>query len=321
MELESESEQATRVLTFIHCVISFHWGERMRLFQVIFSDSLSYIGLMPGLWAGGGESRPLHLSFHPSLPSFLSVGSDLYSRVCLHAQRVGHTWATELIPILVFHLGQRLYEGVLLGEGKDSQTLSVIKKVTRTSERLVACPYNFSSKLKVKENAMNDYIDGLPWWLSGKESARQCRRRGFHPWCRNIPSAMGPLSLHAPQLLSQKQTNKYIKLFLKTGYIDNRLNLNCLGQTRVCDSLGDKTDISHNVRWIINAQNKREGLKPYEIQEMNFCSGDGDGAMIQAEAMEAGFLQPSTPSGTVCGILFAGLGSESLPAWTVAGDR
>ena len=31
---------------------------------------------------------------------------------------------------------------------------------------------------------------GLPWWLSGKESAcqcLQCRRRGFDPWVRKIP--------------------------------------------------------------------------------------------------------------------------------------
>ena len=28
---------------------------------------------------------------------------------------------------------------------------------------------------------------GLPWWLSGKESACQCRRRGFHPSGRKIP--------------------------------------------------------------------------------------------------------------------------------------
>ena len=27
----------------------------------------------------------------------------------------------------------------------------------------------------------------LPWWLSGKESACQCRRRGFDPWGRKIP--------------------------------------------------------------------------------------------------------------------------------------
>ena len=28
---------------------------------------------------------------------------------------------------------------------------------------------------------------GLPWWLSGKESACQCRRCGFNPWVRRIP--------------------------------------------------------------------------------------------------------------------------------------
>ena len=28
---------------------------------------------------------------------------------------------------------------------------------------------------------------GLPWWRSGKESACQCRRRGFDPWVRKIP--------------------------------------------------------------------------------------------------------------------------------------
>ena len=27
----------------------------------------------------------------------------------------------------------------------------------------------------------------LPWWLSGKESACQCRRRGFNPWVGKIP--------------------------------------------------------------------------------------------------------------------------------------
>ena len=33
-------------------------------------------------------------------------------------------------------------------------------------------------------------IVGLPWWLSGKQSAHQCRRckrRGFDPWVREIP--------------------------------------------------------------------------------------------------------------------------------------
>ena len=28
---------------------------------------------------------------------------------------------------------------------------------------------------------------GLPWWLSGKESACQCRRCGFDTWAGKIP--------------------------------------------------------------------------------------------------------------------------------------
>ena len=30
-------------------------------------------------------------------------------------------------------------------------------------------------------------ICGLPWWLSGQESACQCRKCGFDPWVRKIP--------------------------------------------------------------------------------------------------------------------------------------
>ena len=28
---------------------------------------------------------------------------------------------------------------------------------------------------------------GLPWWLRGTESTRQCRTRGFDPWVQKIP--------------------------------------------------------------------------------------------------------------------------------------
>ena len=35
---------------------------------------------------------------------------------------------------------------------------------------------------------------GLPWWLSGKESACQCTRRGFDLWSGKIPHAMEQLS-------------------------------------------------------------------------------------------------------------------------------
>ena len=31
------------------------------------------------------------------------------------------------------------------------------------------------------------WLNGFPWWLSGKESACQCRRCGFDPWVRKFP--------------------------------------------------------------------------------------------------------------------------------------
>ena len=35
---------------------------------------------------------------------------------------------------------------------------------------------------------------GLPWWLSEKESACQCRGHGFNSWSRKIPHTVGQLS-------------------------------------------------------------------------------------------------------------------------------
>ena len=37
---------------------------------------------------------------------------------------------------------------------------------------------------------------GLPWWLSGKESTCQCRRRGLDPRSGQIPPAAGQQSLY-----------------------------------------------------------------------------------------------------------------------------
>ena len=37
-------------------------------------------------------------------------------------------------------------------------------------------------------------ISGLPWWLSGKESACQCRRHEFNPQSEKIPHVMEQLS-------------------------------------------------------------------------------------------------------------------------------
>ena len=38
---------------------------------------------------------------------------------------------------------------------------------------------------------------GLPWWLSGKESACQCKGYEFDPWSGKIPHATEQLSQYA----------------------------------------------------------------------------------------------------------------------------
>ena len=41
--------------------------------------------------------------------------------------------------------------------------------------------------LSLKNLGRDNPFNGLPWWLSGKESAYQCRRCGFNPWVGKIP--------------------------------------------------------------------------------------------------------------------------------------
>ena len=54
---------------------------------------------------------------------------------------------------------------------------------------------HFSIRLETLKNKRlkKDRI-GLPWWLSGKVSACQCRRHRFHPWSLKIPHATDQLS-------------------------------------------------------------------------------------------------------------------------------
>ena len=40
---------------------------------------------------------------------------------------------------------------------------------------------------------IKNFPEGLPWWLSAKEFACQCRRHGFNSWCGKIPHALEQL--------------------------------------------------------------------------------------------------------------------------------
>ena len=45
-------------------------------------------------------------------------------------------------------------------------------------------------EVKALKSCCKKSMLGLPWWLSGKESACQCRGHGFDPWSRKIPHTL-----------------------------------------------------------------------------------------------------------------------------------
>ena len=53
----------------------------------------------------------------------------------------------------------------------------------------------------IRGNHFKNTQTGLPWWLSGKEPACQCRRHKFSPWSWKIPHAKSNQA-HEPKLLS-----------------------------------------------------------------------------------------------------------------------
>ena len=56
---------------------------------------------------------------------------------------------------------------------------------------------SFSSFKKKKKNVE---FQGLPWWLSGKETSCRCRRHGFDPWSGKISHATQQLSPYATSI-------------------------------------------------------------------------------------------------------------------------
>ena len=54
-------------------------------------------------------------------------------------------------------------------------------------ERLPSWVHSFFHNVPFSKYSLSIYYMGLPWRLSGKESAFQCRRCRFNPWIRKMP--------------------------------------------------------------------------------------------------------------------------------------
>ena len=80
-------------------------------------------------------------------------------------------------------------------------------------------------------------IPGLPWWLSGKESTCQCRRRGFDPWSGEMPHAAELLSPRAAATAACTPSS----LYSTREALELRLELPLLSATREKACMAMKT--------------------------------------------------------------------------------
>ena len=122
----------------------------------------------PLLLRVSGVSPWLHITNDTQEPSFLFLSVRWASIACCCFNM--HCWSLR----------------------RGSQTPSVWKSskafVTKTKRHA-----------QTRRKYLQKYSWGLPWWLSGKESACQCRKHRFDPWSRKIPHASE--QLWEPQLL------------------------------------------------------------------------------------------------------------------------
>ena len=64
----------------------------------------------------------------------------------------------------------------------------------RVDGKPLCCSFSVAANLKLLQSSSKKEYRGLPWGLSGKESACQCKRHGFDSWSQKIPHASEQLS-------------------------------------------------------------------------------------------------------------------------------
>ena len=135
------------------------------------------------LWVGDAI-QPSHLLSSPSPPALnLSQHQALFPWV---------SSSHEVAKILEFQLQHQSFQWTprtgLLPGGQSWVFIHSENSQMRWLQN------HLGIQMERKENFISFKLSGLPWWLSGKESACKCRRRGFDHRRGKIPRATEQLS-------------------------------------------------------------------------------------------------------------------------------
>ena len=137
------------------------------------------------IWSSRKTFRTSSLSMHFCLFMYFIAYIFLVSRFCTM-----HTWVTvrgENVQTDTSkeQKGQPLTASPLLGSRLGSKILVWEQRWLCHSPSTLA-PWKSWIRFTCWSGIHTVHI-GIPWWLSGKESARQCRRHGLDPWFGKVP--------------------------------------------------------------------------------------------------------------------------------------
>ena len=171
----------------------------------VFSNESTLCMRWPKYWSLSLSISPSNE--HPGLVSFrmdwldlLAVQGTHKSLLQHHSSKASILWRSAFFTVQLSHPYMTTGKTIALTRCTYIQNIKLLEKnlwIYDKAKFLDLTPKVWTMKGKYWQNGpyqnsmlllcKRPYFKGPPWWLSGKESACQCRRHQFNPWPRKIP--------------------------------------------------------------------------------------------------------------------------------------
>ena len=153
-------------------------------------EQFSKISVHRSTWKASGPPTPT-ASPHPRVSASVSLGQKL--RICISNTLSSNTDPVGLETTLWKPQSYR-NQSLNLRYSKDGLQTSSFTTWASLGNLLRNVEIQVPPEIYWVRVSLKTLGEGLPWWLSGKESACQCKRHGFHPWTGRIQHITEQLS-------------------------------------------------------------------------------------------------------------------------------
>ena len=137
----------------------------------------------------------LIMHHHPRIKNVFPLGSSISgSFLLLKGSSCLHLISSLFhFPGLFYFKFPNIHQRLILSCNKTSQPCLLLYQLSVAEQQYYQKlsslkQYTLIISLSIGQEQLGPVChEGLPWWLSGKESACECRRSGFDPWVGKIP--------------------------------------------------------------------------------------------------------------------------------------